>query len=266
MAVRVIIPGFGTPYLEKKLEILDKNAEILQRLLRPHLSIHIDIFNYTPSTLHLESRTSLAAFRVREHVGPGFLGQFLYRHAKPRRGDGLVIVLLDDVELHKDTDWTRLLYHLYRSDAKWDLLSPSLTRQSKYSYELMRCPPTKPRMLIRESNFVELFAYIMTGRAYARYHSLLDHRSCRMWGVDLLMSSINLKMGIVDAYPMRHYFAGTPYGPDAPDPYAELERIEKERGHEMIQEPLVSSVHRLVRPPPGLEQDVATMIREGKMQ
>ena len=168
-----------------------------------------------------------------EHVGAGVIGQFLFRHATPRRQDGVVIILLDDVRLDGETDWSCLLHTLLGGPGRRSapvILSPSLTADSPTPWPyIMRTPGPSPRAMKIRTNMLELFCYIMSGKTYVKWHGLLTDKSCWLWGLDLALHAANFKLEVVDAHPIKHLFAGNTYKQTLPDPYAELEHLKKTR-------------------------------------
>ncbi len=77
----------------------------------------------------------------------------------------------------------------------------------------------------RETNFVELFFYFISSNRFDKYFKFFNKDTKWCWGIDLALSNYGLKLGILDCFPVKHYFKAVSYNSSLPSPIAELNRI-----------------------------------------
>lgn len=203
-SLHVIVPGFGRPYEGIKRAILEHNVK---QLRKGPWKVTMEVVVYDDTPLDAEDGVEV----VRR---PGsWIGNYLY-DKKPDavgRSCDLVAILLDDIVLPEDCPWDALL-RCFEED-KLDLVSPSL-HLSPWSF----MHPSLDKHELRMQTAVELFFYVMTRDAYARYHALLDADNREMWGIDwLLTSHAKLECGVLNRFVVSHVFY-RPSEDDAADP------------------------------------------------
>ena len=219
VSLYLVIPAIGEPFFDKKLDILRKNLTSLTR--SPFVCVSVECFLYTCSpVLHNQLLSLLRAFvpaeRVRVRTGAGYLGGFIYKYIKPLTVLNVVdymMFLLDDIQLPPDFNvhaWIQcyVKYNL-------DVLSPGV-KAGCASQDIMKkqeddaaqevAQEAVELSPIRDVNFCEFFCYLMTPQVYARYYTLLDENTRTMWGVDLLMHSLGLRMAVHNHVEMEHMF------------------------------------------------------------
>jgi len=149
---------------------------------------------------------------VKLHAEPGIVGEFLLRHGNPARLKeqyDYVLFLLDDVEIQPDVDWNEMIS--LKSDLGLDIMAPSLTVDSVFSYEYMRHQPDS-QYTVAVPRFLEYFCYFMDMRALERYYRLLKEDNPWVWGVDLvLVKHGKLRVGILNTMTVKHYYMGESY-------------------------------------------------------
>jgi hypothetical protein len=165
----------------------------------------------------------------------GYLGQFLFNFVKPINYDKIdfVYLFLDDIRLTENFKFD-LLYEVYLLSGL-DIVSPSLTHDSVYSYEYMLqgyglTLGQGPVNLVRQTSILEFYAYFMNFKAYQRYYdTFLTKETKWMWGIDLSFTNAGFKVGIYDYLTMQHYYQTTNhkevYGRKVPNPLEEKKHL-----------------------------------------
>lgn len=211
----VIIPGFGEPHLDQKIEILHQNIRILSN--HPWKSLSIHVFVYTPNE-SLETTTAQLLTQLPSnvyfHKGPrfdhGIVGEFikLTKDVIAFENTSHVLILLDDVELKEPWNWKRLLF--YQSFFDIDILSPTLTLDSAYvfPYMLHEIVPEKNNSILKFTSACELFCMLMRKDAFEKYRAAIDTDvNPWLWGLDLvLFKYLKFKVALANAFTMKHYF------------------------------------------------------------
>ena len=208
----VIIPGFGSPELELKTRLVRANLASL-RASPAFASVDVWMMQYDvePQTWDEDVKTF--------HRPAQKLGAFLKQDCAPADlpPHDLVLLVLDDIEL-LDTPWNDMV----RALQYCDVVSPTLSPDSKCVYPYMRGDPDADGEDIRIGPACEFFCYMMTPGAYATWHAHLSSENPWCWGLDLLIgqplgTGMGLRVGRLPSRTMRHHLAGTVYGPnDAP--------------------------------------------------
>lgn len=204
----VIVPGFGDPHWDHKVDLFRSNL----RNLRTHAgwTVQVLVAQYTADKELPPDLLGDPAIRVER--GPGIVGEFIQHLAPPNtvcNAFDYVLLLLDDIELMDDIDWGRVLR--WKRDLNLDIMSPSLTTDSKHIYDyMMREKETNIHMKIVPA--CEMFCYLMDVAAYARWWSFLDDQNPWLWGMDLILHrKMGLKVGLMQTYSMRHHYQNTCY-------------------------------------------------------
>jgi hypothetical protein len=225
--INVIIPSIGQPHFETKLRILRSNLIRITADGRGNaLEFFAQCFLYTPEPVFVSSLLAtlqeyIPASNIILHVEPGYLGSFIYRYVKPdaqRARFDYLFFILDDIELSENFHMTTWLecYH----DNNLDVLSPSVAEPGT-SQLIMKIPAAYKsagsergavRGAVRRVNFCEFFCYLMTVEVYMTYFRLFNDETQTMWGIDLLMHPLKLKMGLHNDVVMTHHYGGNGTG------------------------------------------------------
>jgi hypothetical protein len=221
--INVIIPSIGQPHFETKLRILRSNLIRITADGRGNaLEFFAQCFLYTPEPVFVSSLLAtlqeyIPASNIILHVEPGYLGSFIYRYVKPdaqRARFDYLFFILDDIELSENFHMTTWLecYH----DNNLDVLSPSVAEPGT-SQLIMKIPAAyksagSERGAVRRVNFCEFFCYLMTVEVYMTYFRLFNDETQTMWGIDLLMHPLKLKMGLHNDVVMTHHYGGNGTG------------------------------------------------------
>ena len=210
LSLFVIVPGFGGRHITHKIDILHHNLKLLSTQCD---ILDTVVFNYTNQSYNLAEQLS-GICHIEEKIGPGIIGQFLYKYVQPitvAQYD-YVLILLDDIKLIEfDLSRAIKIYKKY----SFDILSPGLTKDSKYSYHFM-IGKHRYRKYVRQTNMIELFCYLMSPNAYNKYYSMLDENSRWLWGIDHSLHYQGFKCGIIDRCTMKHYYKGESYCQNLP--------------------------------------------------
>ena len=74
----------------------------------------------------------------------------------------------------------------------------------------------------RETNFAELFFYLIAAANMPKYLQFFTKDTKWCWGIDLALHNYGLKMGLMECFPVKHFFKGVCYSKKLPDPLHEL--------------------------------------------
>lgn len=204
-----IIPGFGGPNVDTKIEILRLNLRAIQAYTWQHLKLRICVYDDTQLPLAITNLPFVEV--VRE---PGIVGEFLMRHADPSTIEpcfDTVLMLLDDVLLASPFPWDNIFK--WKNEFHLDIMSPALTKDSKFVYPYMlQNTETSPAYTLRIMRVCEFFCYIMDRASYTRFYSHLDNNNPWLWGLDLIMEKhLHLRVGIMNTVLMKHFYQGECY-------------------------------------------------------
>lgn len=131
--------------------------------------------------------------------------------------------MLDDVLLHTDFILTEFIDIYERNQL--DILQCALDDRSAWSHEWMKQQQAQ-HPIGRLTNMAEYFNYLMSAKAYARYYTcFLGPSTFWGWGCDFnLVHVAQLRVGILDKFPICHFIKGASYNPALPNPWDELAR------------------------------------------
>lgn len=206
----VIVPGFGRPHTLEKVRILESNIQYIRKYpwARLHFRICVydpEAFLYVPSSLREDPSMEWI-------VRQGIVGEFLHTCAPPSVTSAFdfVLILLDDIELHSNVDFARILR--YHNMFGFDIYSPTLTSGSKYQFEYMLSRPESSASLMVVSA-CEAFCYFMSSASYAKYYEHINpHANPWLWGMDMCLSKcIGLRPCLLNHMMMTHYYKNECY-------------------------------------------------------
>lgn len=205
------------------------------------LQIDVFIFIYDDSIIPDDVLTDSFSRSVFENINHSFhcevirekgvIGQFIYKYFggdKKWNNYDYYCITLDDVKLSSNYNLGEMIQLL--EAGRFDILSPTMHKDSVQTShkKFMSVDLKKYPSHILESNFVELFHYVMTKKAFIKYYNLLDDKSAWLWYIDFIMHPQGFKMGIVTYMDFRHYYtSGGDRKPEQPDKFAELHHNEK---------------------------------------
>ena len=201
----VIVPGFGDPYWDHKVSILRSNIESLEKS-HAFTSIHVIVVQYTPLTDRQLPPDLLSKVDVK--YKQGIVGEFIKEFAIPTNNFkakyDYVMIIMDDIQLNNDINWTNVMK--WKKDLNINVMSPSLTHDSKHVYTYMLSTGTNCHIII--SPVCELFCYFLDMKSYERWYTFLDDKENPwLWGMDLLLEKqFGLKAGLLQIYTMQHWY------------------------------------------------------------
>jgi hypothetical protein len=214
MRLIVTIPGIGNNHFEEKKVFLKKNIDIIKKTFSG--DIDFLLFNYSNNDFSdFESSIKI----IKES---GIIGQFIFNKLKP---DSLeeydyIILMLDDIELSDNFNIDEMI-KIYDYN-KLDILSPSLTKDSKFSHNGFMLEDEKFEGCLRIVNFCEYFFYLMNIKSYQKYYKLFDKKTYWLWGIDLCLDKQGFKMGILNNFKIKHYYISESYNSTLPNPHIEM--------------------------------------------
>jgi hypothetical protein len=216
--LQVIIPGFGAPYIEEKLMILERNLTILSHYPF-EWKLLICIYE-TQEDVYQSVKKCVSKFIASSNVSliqqPGIVGQFIKKYANPYdlENDSIdyMFILLDDVELMTSSwSWDKLLYDYNYHGC--NICSPTMTHDSKYLFPFMLTKHhwnEKHIDVLLMTSACEFFCYFMNLESYKTYYQEIDENHPWMWGIDLVLTKhLHFKVGMLNYLQMKHYFQNT---------------------------------------------------------
>lgn len=203
MKLLVIVPGFGDPHWDTKVDILRKNIASVSAHFHDY-AFHI--IQYTQGKQL--PNDILANPNITVIHDKGILGRNIHVHAPPSILDthnpDYVMILLDDIELETPFDWEHML--IMQKELDLDISSPVLTN-SKMSYWPFMIHNNDPALMAQITTRCELFCYLMTPVAYRIYYKFCDPENPWMWGMDFMLNShMGMRVGILNRVRMMHHF------------------------------------------------------------
>lgn len=228
MKLLLTIPGIGDNHFEEKKNFLRKNIGIIKNTF----SGEIDFLFFNYSNNDFSDFENLENIKIIKESG--IIGQFIFNKLKP---DGLkdydyIILMIDDIELSENINIDEMI-KIY-NDNHLDILSPSLTIDSKFSHKGFMLENDNFKDKIRITNFCEYFFYLMDFNSYEKYWNLFDEKTYWLWGIDLCLDKQGFKMGIINDYKIKHYYISESYNKNLPNPHIEM--YDKERKFGKINE------------------------------
>lgn len=213
-SLHVFVSGFGSPHLQEKLRILNKNMGIINRYGWSRVQYTVCCYDNSDLSA-LEKNPGVEVVRDRLIVG-----QFLKKYLVPYTGSTdftYLLCMLDDIELHDDMDFGCLIQ--YNRLFHTNILSPSMTHNSKYQFQYMLQDTSVRVPYVKITSALEYFCYFMTPASYAEYYIHINaERNPWMWGLDMLLyKHCGLTLGVVNHMTMTHWFKNESYvqRPDA---------------------------------------------------
>jgi hypothetical protein len=216
MKLLVTIPGIGDNHFEEKKIFLKKNIDIIKRTFSGEIDFLL--FNYSNNDFsYFEYLRNLKIIKE-----SGIIGQFIFNKLKPSdlKDYDYIILMLDDIELSDNFNIDEMI-KIY-NDNNLNILSPSLTKDSKFSHNGFMLENERFESALRIVNFCEYFLYIMNMESYTRYWSLFDEKTYWLWGIDFCLYKQGFKMGIVNDFKIKHYYISESYNSNLPNPHMEM--------------------------------------------
>jgi hypothetical protein len=224
--IAFFLVGFGDPFIEIKLEILKSNLNKI-KIINQQYIVDLYIFVYT-----IEKRDILDSIQFQDYVSNvyiyterGIVGEFIYKYVSQKYIlYDYIVLFLDDIELGDKFDINKLIY-IYTKE-QLDILGLPLTLDSPTNHEFMLCKKDN-RYNYRQTNFIELFFYLMSKQNFKKYIKLFDKYTRWCWGIDLCLYNLQFKLGIYDEYPIKHYFKAKSYNRNLPNALLEFEKVRR---------------------------------------
>lgn len=205
----VLISGFGTPHWDHKVAILKNNLERIHDMT-VWKKIKVCICQYSDPLIYQLPNEWMELYDIEIIYEKGIVGEFIHRYATPSRiaGYDYILCLLDDIELQQ-IQWDPMIR--YVKDLDFDLLSPSLSLDSKHQYKYMLHEPYN-LSTIKVTSCCEYFCIFASTRNFKKYYDHVDPNYPWMWGLDLILKKyLGLKVGVVNTMVMKHWYKNESY-------------------------------------------------------
>ena len=227
--IGLFLTGFGAPNIERKKDILLNNLNIFKKwkdVYETHLYIYLYTSNYLEELKKIDLNSYVDKVEILDKAG--IVGEFIYRDVfKQYAKYDYIILFLDDIQLPIELSLDKMLtvYNL----EKLDILGLPLTLESPMNHKFMAqdIKLLREGYTFRKTNFIEYFFYLMSPVNFRKYLSFFTNRTKWCWGIDLALSMYGLQLGILDCYPIKHYYKSVSYNKNLPDPHIELYEIRK---------------------------------------
>ena len=221
------LTGFGEPNIEVKKDILLKNLEVIKGWKEKY-EIDLYIYLYTPSYLDELNKLELTKYVSNVYITakPGIVGEFIYREvSKHYQNYDYIFMFLDDIEFPKDLSLEMMMI-VYNKE-QLDILGLPLTMDSPANHAFMyqNIDMVREGYTYRETNFIEYFVYFISSIKFPKYLAFYNKDTRWCWGIDLALYNNGIKLGMLDSYPLKHYFKACSYSKNLPDPSIELNSI-----------------------------------------
>lgn len=225
----IFLVGFGMPNIEVKVEILEKNLNILKKW-KDIYDIDLYIYVYNPQFVGVLDEIDFKKYvrNVEIFAKAGIVGEFIYNNVSQQFQEyEYTILLLDDIEIMPGFDLETMV-KVYNIE-QLDILSLTLTTDSPFNYEFMvqNLKLLREGYNYRETNFAELFFYFISKRNFIKYLRLFTNKTQWCWGLDLAIYNAGLKVALFDKFPIKHYYKANSYSNKLPDPHVELESTKR---------------------------------------
>lgn len=220
----VCVPGFGSPHLAHKANLLRNNLTRILATSRPDTwsHVHVRVCAYEPEAAG-RARDVLASVQTSQlHLThdvvheEGIVGDFLLRHARPEDVDAYdrVMFFLDDIEMRED--WSTHELVRLQDFFHMDIVSPCLTPASPTPFAYMRKDVSVPSpfanaVCMKVTPACEFFCYLLRKDAYvSKYFPQLHPENPWMWGLDMLLHAhVGLRVGILNHVAVQHHYSGS---------------------------------------------------------
>lgn len=227
LRIGCFLTGFGEPNIETKKEILLKNLEVI-KTWKEKYDVDLYIYLYTPSYLDKLNELELNKYVSNVHINakPGIVGEFIYREvSKHYEQYDYIFLFLDDIELPKDLSLDMMM--LVYNKEQLDILGLPLTLDSPANHAFMyqNIEMIREGYTYRETNFIEYFVYFISSIKFPKYLAFFNSETRWCWGIDLSLYNNGMKLGMLDSYPLKHYFKASSYSKNLPNPMKELDSI-----------------------------------------
>jgi hypothetical protein len=244
--ILIVIPGFGEPYLDLKVSILEKNISTLAKSLSPSIGIRILVFLYTTEKFnYLTNHFKKSPVPVTFLPKKGIVGEFIYKYIDTKliTPFDYLFFILDDIELHTNTNIKEMI-KVY-TNHHVDILGFPVTTESPTPHDFMRFREeyVKENIKLLKVNFMEFFSYFMNITTFFKYKKFFTEHTYWLWGIDMVLHPCGFNLMRLEHLPVRHYLKNTTYSKNLPDPHIELAAVRSR--YPAITEKRVLSAHSL---------------------
>ena len=225
--IGLFLTGWGEPNVSKKKEILLSNLNVIKTWKEKY---ELDLYIYLYTTSCLDELQTIPFTEYVSHITiipkAGIVGEFIYGDVSKRYHQyEYVILFLDDIQLSQQSSLDKLIWIYQREPI--DILGLPLTvdSPSNHSFMLQDQIMIRQGYTYRETNFIEYFFYMISSKKFKKYLNFFTNRTKWCWGIDLILYPNGIRMGMVEIYPVKHYFKAMSYHKSLPDPLVELNYV-----------------------------------------
>ena len=197
----MVLPGFGNP-IDKNTAFLVNNLELIKKTC-DNAVIDVKIYCFVDEEVAIKS---IEGVNIEVFYERGIIGEFLYRHITPDVVEpyDYVIISMDDMELMPNFNLSNFINE---KRVDWEILSPCLTNDSKYTHEYMLKGENTGLYFY---SHLELFFYVLTREGYLHYFDVFinDPKVNWLWSVDAIFGQKGIKSYINFDYQVRHHHVG----------------------------------------------------------
>ena len=158
---------------------------------------------------------------------PGIVGEFIYHSVSTfYENYDYIFLFLDDIELPQDLSIEKMIF-VYNKE-QLDILGLPLTINSpaNHSFMYQNIEMIRQGYTYRETNFIEYFVYLISSSNFSKYIAFFNKDTKWCWGIDLSLYCNGMKLGMLENYPIKHYFKSCSYNKHLPNPKTELQIVQ----------------------------------------
>ena len=215
----VIIPGFGSPNINHKIEILESNINTIHSQWFSN-KVFITIYVYDPDIIQIIPKKLFNNTNIKWIIQKGVVGNYLlqFQNEMKYSENSYLLILLDDVQLSNNVKLSKMVEYL--NEFSFDIISPCLTANSKYQFNYMLQTPNNENVLFI-TNACELFCYFMKFKTFKlKYSEYINDKNPWMWGMDMMLYNyFKLKVALINGMTMTHYYKNESYNETLPNPF-----------------------------------------------
>ena len=134
-------------------------------------------------------------------------------------------MFLDDIEFPKDLSLEMMMLVYNKEQLYISILPLTMDSPANHAFMYQNIDMIREGYTYRETNFIEYFVYFISSIKFPKYLAFYNKDTRWCWGIDLALYNNGMKLGMLDSYPLKHYFKACSYSKNLPDPTIELNNI-----------------------------------------
>lgn len=184
------LAAIGEPNLNIKIEILKDNLVNIYNSINENYDIIINCYDIDLSFNNIIDKFDLKFINnIFVHTEKGILSELWFKNSYNNKISDYdyIFFILDDVKIHK-IDINELIY--IKNKYNIEFLSPKIL---KATWPYMKHDKYKNLAL---TSRIEIFCILMNPNDFTKFMSINDIKNPNIWGVDYIMSHLNIKTAI----------------------------------------------------------------------